>query len=592
MARKSRKNLDVLTAPTIELTPTATVYNAAGYIRLSVEDNKKKGESVETQKTILENFITLAPDMKLHDFYIDNGISGTTFERPAFKKMLADAESGVINCIIVKDLSRMGRNAIDTGYYIEKYLPSIGCRFVAVNDDFDTNGDMNNSAGVILPLKNIINEAYALDIGRKIKAQQRQAMKDGEYVGARPPYGFLKSPDNCHKLIIDPIAAPTVRQIFEWFLDEVSVNHIVRRLNEAKIPTPSHYRKSMGIITHENLIGNGAWQTFTVTRILENDVYVGDMVQGKSQTISRKQTQVNESEWIRVQDTHEAIITRETLAKAKARLKFLADKSAAKPKTPYSPNIFKGKVFCGHCGCSMHRTGGWKRKKTGERRYVFRCPSNDRKARGSCETFTIQEADVKDALFAIIQSHAGIIIGNSLKLRKCSADVDSKREEVKAELSALKLETDKTGRMFKSLYESLVDKLITGDEYREMREKYEIKMQENLARAVELKNNQAELDKQITEYCKLSDLIADTENNSITASVIDCLVDRIHFFADRTIKIDFLFNKEFGLVSDICGFDELGTLDGISKLNNTVRYDSGGFGATGLTHKMGVMVDG
>ena len=157
MARRRKRNLDV---STVEAAPATVVYNMGGYVRLSVEDNKKKGESVETQKAILENFITLAPDMKLHDFYIDNGISGTTFERPAFKKMLADAEKGVINGIIVKDLSRLGRNAIDTGYYIEKYLPSIGCRFVAVNDDFDTSGDINSGAGVILPLKNIINEAY------------------------------------------------------------------------------------------------------------------------------------------------------------------------------------------------------------------------------------------------------------------------------------------------------------------------------------------------------------------------------------------------------------------------------------------------
>ena len=214
MARKSRKNIETATNETVS---QSIVYNAAGYIRLSVEDNKKRGDSVDTQKSILQNFITLNPDIKLHDFYIDNGTSGSTFTRPAFQKMLADAESGVINCIIVKDLSRLGRNAIDTGYYIEKYLPSLKCRFIAVNDDFDTNSDMKNGTDIILPLKNIINEAYALDIGRKIKSQQRQAMKSGEYVGARPPYGYLKAPDNCHKLIIDPVAAPVVQRIMSAF---------------------------------------------------------------------------------------------------------------------------------------------------------------------------------------------------------------------------------------------------------------------------------------------------------------------------------------------------------------------------------------
>lgn len=549
MARKSRKHLDMAAlSPTVN---TPNVYKAAGYVRLSVEDNKKKGDSVDTQKAILQNFIDFAPDIELHDFYIDNGVSGSTFERPMFKKMLADAENGVINCIIVKDLSRFGRNAIDTGFYIEKYLPSLGCRFIAVSDDFDTNDDTNSGSSVILPLKNIVNEAYALDIGRKIKAQQRQAMKGGEFVGSRPPYGYLKSPDNCHKLIVDPVTAPIVRQIYEWFLDNVSANHIVRRLNEANISTPSHYRKEMGLIKHENLLGNGAWTTFTITKILKDEVYVGDMVQGKSQTTSRKQVSVDESQWIRVSDTHEAVISRDVFAKAQERLKFLADKEAAKNRTSFTPNIFKGKVFCGHCGGSMHRQRGWKRKGTGEEIYVFHCLSNSRKARGSCKSFMMPEHELKNTLFTIIQSHAGVVIGNSLKLRKNSADIDSKREQVKAELSALKLESDKNGRMFKSLYESLISGLINSDEYREMREGYESKMQGNLYRASELEKQQTELDRQISEYCGLSDLISDSENSGITAKIIDCLVGGIRIFSDRSIEVDFLFNKGFDMISEV-----------------------------------------
>jgi DNA invertase Pin-like site-specific DNA recombinase len=223
MARKSRKNLE--TAPEI----TALTFNAAGYVRLSVEDNHKKGDSVDTQKALLQNFITLSTDIKLHDFYIDNGMTGVTFDRPAFQRMLADAESGVINCIIVKDLSRLGRSAIDTGYYIEKYLPSLNVRFIAVNDDFDSARDMENGAGVMLPLKNMINEAYALDIGRKIRAQQNQAMKAGEFVGSRPPFGYIKAPDNCHKLIIDPEASEVVKLIFQWAYDKDGLNTITRR---------------------------------------------------------------------------------------------------------------------------------------------------------------------------------------------------------------------------------------------------------------------------------------------------------------------------------------------------------------------------
>ena len=572
MARKSRKNVESEIA---DVSPVMKVYNTAAYIRLSVEDNKKKGDSVETQKAILENFISLAPEIKLHGFYIDNGISGSTFEREAFQKMLADAESGVINCIMVKDLSRLGRNAIDTGYYIEKFLPSIGCRFIAVNDDFDScTADTNSGAGVILPLKNIINEAYALDIGRKIKAQQRQAMKDGEYVGARPPYGYLKAEDNCHKLVVDPITAPIVRDIFTWFLDGESINHIARMLNERNIPTPSHYRKSIGIITNDNLIGNGSWQTFVILQILKNEVYMGDLVQGKSQSTARKQTKVDESLWIRVQDTHEPIIGRDIFAEAQERLKALADKSAARVKRPYSPNIFKGKVFCGHCGGSMHRTRGWQRKKAGEDRYVFHCLSNSRKARGSCESFMVQEEDIKEALLTMVQAQADVILGNSLKLRKNSCETDAERNNSKNELTTLKHEADKDGRMLKSLYESLVNGLITSDEYKEMRTGYETKMQRNLARSAELSRTLSELDGQIAEYLELSDLIADAEKNGITQTVINSLVDQIRFFSDRRIEVDFLFDKGFDMVNEVCGLDSHYAGSNVGNVESKTRYDA------------------
>ncbi len=182
---------------------------------------------------------------------------------------------------------------------------------MAVTDDYDSSC-LNSSDGIMLPLKNMINEAYALDIGRKIKAQQRQAMQAGEYIGARPPYGYLKHPDNCHQLIIDPETAPVVRQIFEWAYEKAGINDIVRRLNEAGIMTPSHARKAIGLITHENLLGKkNKWQTRTISSILANAVYTGDLVQGKSKTVMHSQTPADESEWITVRGTHEAIVSRE-----------------------------------------------------------------------------------------------------------------------------------------------------------------------------------------------------------------------------------------------------------------------------------------
>jgi DNA invertase Pin-like site-specific DNA recombinase len=546
MARTSRKNLDMATKAVAA--PSITIYNAAGYIRLSVEDNKKKGDSVETQKAILQNHIALMPDIKLHDFYIDNGISGSTFERPAFKKMLADAENGVINCIIVKDLSRLGRNAIDTGYYIEKYLPSLKCRFIAISDDFDTSDDTNSGAGVILPIKNIVNEAYALDIARKVKAQQHQAMKSGEYIGPRAPYGYLKAPDNCHKLIIDSGSAPVVRRIYEMFAEGVSAVNIVRYLNEANIPTPTQYHKEIGVIISDKIVGSSAWQSRTVNHILKNEVYAGNLVQGKTNCRSREKTNVDKSQWIRVANTHEAVICPELLAKTQARLKSMVEKAAKKPHKPFTPNIFKGKIYCGHCGANAQRVRGWKRK--GENVYAFTCYVNKQKARGSCvATFHMPEEDLITAMLTMIQTHADVVIGKSVALRKNAPNMEISRERVKAEIATLRLESDKNGRMFKSLYESLISGLITGDEYREMREGYETKMRKNLARAAELETKQAEFDKQIADYCELSDLLTDAANGGITAKIVDCLVDKIRIYSDRSMDVDFLFDNGFDLIN-------------------------------------------
>ena len=189
MARKSRKE----TVITAEPVPSLYVHVAL-YIRLSVEDNKKRGCSVENQKLVLNDFLADKPDFVVYDTYIDNGMTGTNFHRPGFQQMLSDIEAGYINCVIVKDLSRLGRNSIDTGYYIEQYFYTHNVRFIAVTDQFDTADPGNLHGGIMLPLKNMINEAYSLDIGRKIKAQARQAMKDGDYIGARAPYGYRKDP--------------------------------------------------------------------------------------------------------------------------------------------------------------------------------------------------------------------------------------------------------------------------------------------------------------------------------------------------------------------------------------------------------------
>lgn len=353
MARKSRKDAAALAAPK---KAAMKIWRAALYIRLSVEFNGKRGDSLETQRQIMEAYIALCPDIEIADIYTDNGTTGRTFEREAFQRMLADVEAGKINCIVVKDLSRLGRNTIDTGYYIEKYFPLHGVRFIAVNDQFDSEDSERSGNHLIVPLKNMINEAYAADISKKVRAQQNQAMRDGEFVGARPPYGYRKDPDNCHRLLVNEDTAPIVRQIFRWTLDGVALNVIVKRLNEGGVMTPGYYHASCGLFSYDNkLAGSGKWQTWTVGKILADQVYTGDMVQGKHTNIGHKQVVTKPEDWIVVRNTHEPLVSREVFAKAQAVREQMASKYTRTMKVPYSENILRGRVFCAYCGKNLHR---------------------------------------------------------------------------------------------------------------------------------------------------------------------------------------------------------------------------------------------
>jgi len=237
MARKSRKQSKPIQP---YLSDTYFIQTVA-YIRLSVEDRThRKGDSIKTQKNIILNFIDDNPDFKLYDTYIDEGISGRTFERPNFQRMLKDAEAGKIKCIIIKDLSRLGRNVIDTGFYTERIFPSLGVRLISINDNYDSAA---NNDSITLPITNLMNEAYAFDIGRKTKSQARQAMKDGIYVAGLPPYGYVRAKDNHRKLIVDEVAANTIRRMFEWAASGASAHKIAKTLNMESVSAPSVHKK-------------------------------------------------------------------------------------------------------------------------------------------------------------------------------------------------------------------------------------------------------------------------------------------------------------------------------------------------------------
>lgn len=548
MARKSRKDVAAQVTPK---RASMKIWRAALYIRLSVEFNGKKGDSLETQRQIMEAYIALCPDIEITEVYTDNGTTGRTFEREAFQRMLGDIEAGKINCIVVKDLSRLGRNTIDTGYYIEKYFPLHGVRFIAVNDQFDSEDAENSGNHLIVPLKNMINEAYAADISKKVRAQQNQAMRDGEFVGARPPYGYRKDPDNCHRLLVNEDTAPIVRQIFQWTLEGVALNVIVKRLNEGGVMTPGYYHASCGLFSYDNkLAGSGKWQTWTVGKILADQVYTGDMVQGKHTNIGHKQVVTKPEDWIVVRNTHEPLVSREVFAKAQAVREKAAQrgKSPAK-KVPYTENILRGRVFCGCCGKNLHR----QRHQCGY--YVYHCISNDRIGKGACEAKVyVREPDLFNAILTIIRQKAEVVMGEALRLKQCDGKIAAQKAQVDQEIAELGRQTQKDKALRAGLYESFVKGILTRAEYLEMQEDYNRKISGAVERAQQLQTRQSELERQVARYTSMADKLAAVDKDTaLSALLVNQLIGRVTVNGPEDVSIDFAFESGFERVMEVLG---------------------------------------
>lgn len=297
-------------------------YCTAAYIRLSREDgDKAESDSIANQRELLRMYAENHAELILKEFYIDDGYSGTDFSRPAFQRMMRDVESGKIDCILVKDLSRFGRDYIETGRYLERYFPEKGIRFIAVADQIDS---LERAYDLFLPLKNILNEQYARDISEKVHVTMRNKQKRGKFIGAFAAYGYRKDPEDKNHLLIDEKAAVVVRRIFKDYLEGKEIREIVRKLNAEKIPSPSAYKKQNGqkFRNGKNISEEQPWTYSGVCRILHSELYTGAMVQGKKeQYMHRRQRQRRPEEWIIVRGTHEAVIEPELWKMVQSKLR-------------------------------------------------------------------------------------------------------------------------------------------------------------------------------------------------------------------------------------------------------------------------------
>ena len=516
------------------------LFNVAEYIRLSREDgDKAESDSIGNQRKLITDYLKGKDDFVLYDTYVDDGFTGTNFKRPAFMRMIEDIEAGNVNCVIVKDLSRFGRDYIDTGKYLERYFPDHDVRFISITDNIDS---MKQAYDMLLPIKNIFNEQYARDISKKVHSSMRAKQKAGEFIGAFTSYGYKKSPTDKNKLVIDEYAAGVVRRIFLMYISGLGKNSIAAILNKEGIVCPSEYKKMNGenYRNSRKLESTSYWTYSTINRLLQNEMYVGNMIQGrKTQRMRGKQRATDKEDWIIVKGTHEAIIDEDTWNKVQDLLK----RRTRGLHLNYNMTIFAGFIKCGDCGRSLVKKVGTPGH--GEGIINYYCGTYVRSGRQYCPPHPmphlVLEKIILDDLKTIIQSVDDL---REVVRETCQAAGAAKRV-ADNEKNWLNTELEKVRKLKKAVYEDYREELISKKEYVTYRQDY-LKKEE-------------QLEKQLASLEERQELEADTdifgtpwvnrllELRSIEKLDRDIVVEMLHeikVYENHKIEIIYNFSDE------------------------------------------------
>ena len=458
------------------------IYHAAIYVRLSKEDgdvagaSKAESNSISNQKELIRDFLKDKEDIVVVSERVDDGYSGSSFERPGFQQMLEDIRRGAVDCVIVKDLSRFGREYIDTGRYIERLFPALGVRFIAVNDHYDSLRGDGQGDEILVPFKNLINDAYCRDISVKIRSHLEVKRRNGEFIGAFAPYGYQKDGEDRHRLVVDAYAAGVVRDIFRMKLHGMSQDAIAGKLNRDGILSPMEYKNSRGINfrTAFRVKAASGWSPVAVRRILENEVYIGNLVQGRQSTPNhkvKKSIRKDKGDWVRVEKNHEPVVSERDFAVVQ-KLLGMDTRTAPDREGVY---LLSGIAVCGDCGAPMVR----KVSSVNGKRYCYYICSGH-KAGGSCGPHRIPVQALEDAVFVLLKRHIGCILDLERGLEYAGTvpfrDLDVRKLEERREKLLGEAERCRELRMM--LYEDMKDGVITKEDYVELHAAYEARGKE------------------------------------------------------------------------------------------------------------------
>lgn len=551
MARRSRKESAAAVSQTVEIKG----YKTAIYVRLSYEDERKiEQESVENQIAFLKAFVEKKDDLLLTCCYVDRGVSGTKFDRPEFNKMISDMRAGQISCIVVKDLSRLGRNYLEAGDYIEKIFPFFGVRFIAVTDNYDSLTAEPSEDGLIVPLKNLINEAYAKDISRKIRSSIDNMYRDGIMVASSIAYGYLKDPDGDHQIMIDEVAAPVVKRIFEEYIGGKGVTAIARELNDEGISSPGERRFETGA-RKKRKYEKTLWLGRVVGYIITNPIYTGDLEMGKRKNDLCKgikgREQPKEERFI-VHDHHEAIISREVFEKAQ-EIHDTRGKRAAevRKKSPTQKNkresVISGVLYCGDCKRKMNIRRHTYRLKDGPTVYnSYICPrSASYGDEDPWKSINVDEAE--DNVAELIRHHIKIFMDAVDKMRQINRkpQANDKRKEFLKRSDALEARKQKVMDILQSLYSDYSDGVFTEEEYKSVKKSY---IEELSCIESEIDAVRSQEETWLAGY-EGDPVMSSTFNKfmgfeKLTSEIVRAFISRIYCYADGRMEVHYSLGDE------------------------------------------------
>lgn len=522
-------------------------YIVGCYLRLSRDDNdvngtsKMESDSINNQRELIKSFVQKHSDsMKLYDIYADDGISGTTFDRPEFNRMIEDVNVGKINCVIVKDLSRFGRDYIEAGRYIQKIFPAMGVRFIALADNYDSLKADRTDSSLIVPVKNFVNDSYCRDISQKVKMHQAVKREKGKFIGAFAPYGYQKNPNDKNELVLDSYAADIVRMIFEWKIEGMSLTSIANKLNDLHILSPAEYKKSIGMrySTAFETENPSKWAASSVKRILENRVYTGTLEQGKQEKVSYKVSKrINKPkhEWIVVENTHQAIINSFDFDIVQRILK--CDGRVSQNSEVCS--LFSGILFCADCKTPMiRRVNTYK----GKKRAYYICQTKNQT--GKCSRHSVEEEKLMQIVLKEIQASTSLMMEYK-EIMSMLQELDVNYEKIidyDTQIAKMKEEHKKYMNLKSGLYEDMKDDLISKDEYKEFHRLYSQKC-EQLSNAIE---KQKELigkmfQSGVEAKFQLIELEKKLNFEKLTRPLLVMAVEQIYIYEDKKIEIKFRY---------------------------------------------------